>query len=99
MCEGLHRCSHGIHNFSTSTSFVQAPNISRFSLTIPQKFFRRKLHCTEFVQEALRKSPAIFQCFLSGRSKSKTPCGSAPIKRRFSSTRMVFASSRAPSGV
>jgi len=99
MCEGLHRRSHGIHNFSTSTSFVQAPKIPRFSRAFLGKFFRVRLRCTEIMQAALRKSPAIFQCFRSGRSKSKTPCGSAPISRRFSSTKIVFASSRAPSGV
>ena len=59
----------------------------------------RKAHCPAMVQLGLRKSEVVSYCFLSGRRNSKTPRGSAPIRRRSSSTSMTVASSRAPSGV
>jgi len=46
VCEDVHRGSHSLHSFSTSTIFVQAPRQLHFCQAIIEKFTRvsRNLH-------------------------------------------------------
>ncbi len=97
--EGLHRRSHPMHSFSTSTNLVQCGRSMRILAAFVNIFSRhaRTVHRTRagWPEENL----AYFRFFLSGRSNSKMPSGSLPMIKRSLSTSMVLASSRAPCGV
>jgi len=74
MCAGLHRLHMAFTTFHKHR-FCASTKISRFSRAFPRNFFRGRLQCTEIVQAALRKSPAIFQCFRSGARNRRRLAG------------------------
>ena len=56
-----------MHNFSTSTRFVQVQEFFANYGPFHEKISALMRVCPNLVQARLRKTVSIFQCFLSGR--------------------------------
>lgn len=87
------------------TTFPQARKLCKYSffctkcLYFLKKFLFDKFALPQLDAIGLEEIAVNFQSNLSGRANSKMPSGSLPMSKRFSSTRMVLAIRRTPSGV